>query len=152
MKRSFSSVTKIAAPRDVVWSVMSDHERYARWGSAKTVTLEPEGSPDRNGVGAVRIFHSGPLKVREEVIEFEPTTRLVYRVVSGFPVRDYRSEMLLEADGVITVLAWRSTFEARIPGTGGIITRIMAKAVDGFAAGIKAEAEAIATASGEGAR
>jgi uncharacterized protein YndB with AHSA1/START domain len=134
-------VTKIRAPREVVWSVMTDHVRYARWGRAKVVTMDRVGSPDPNGVGAVRAFHAGPSKVREEVVESEPPNRMVYRLVSGLPVRDYRSEMLLEADGEVTVLDWSSTFSPRIPFTGALLTRMMSTAVDGFAAGIKAEAE-----------
>ena len=147
MKRSFSSVTKIRAPREVVWSVMTDHVRYAQWGRSKVVTMDKVGSPDPNGVGAIRAFHAGPSKVREEVIEFEPPERLVYRVVSGVPVRDYRSEMALEADGDVTVLTWSSTFSERIPFTGKLLTRVMSTAVDGFAAGVKADSEAEAGAA-----
>jgi uncharacterized protein YndB with AHSA1/START domain len=141
VNRSFSSVTKIRAPRDVVWSVMTDHVRYARWGRSKQVTMEREGSPDPNGLGAIRVFHAGPSKVREEVVALDPPARLVYRLVSGVPVRDYRSEMQLEEDGDVTVLTWTSSFAERIPLTGRFLTRMMSTAVDGFAAGIKAEAE-----------
>ncbi|HEX7095306.1 MAG TPA: SRPBCC family protein [Acidimicrobiales bacterium] len=146
MKRTFSSVTKIVAPREVVWRVMTDHVRYARWGRAKTVTMERTGSPDPNGVGAIRVFHAGPSRVREEVVVYEPPVRMAYRLVSGLPVRDYRSEMVLEVDRDVTVLSWSSSFEPRIPFTGGMFTRLMARAVDGFAAGIKRESEQEASA------
>jgi hypothetical protein len=147
VKRSFSSVTKIIAPRDVVWNVMTDHVRYARWGRSKVVTIERVGSPDPNGVGAIRAFHAGPTRVREEVVEFEPPSWMAYRLVSGVPVRDYRSEMRLEADGDVTVLSWHSTFVDRIPLTGRLFTRMRSTAVDGFAAGIKADSEAEAGAA-----
>jgi hypothetical protein len=140
--RSFVSVTKIVAPRDVVWSVMTDHARYVNWTSASRVTMERTGAPEPDGVGAVRVFHTGPVRVREEVLEFEPLDRMVYRVVSGMPVRDYRSEMRLDDDGDVTVLTWSSSFEPRIPLTGGVLTRVMRGAVDRFAAGIKSDAEA----------
>src|SRR5215203_1565479 len=104
MAASFSSVTKIVAPRSVVWTVMTDHVRYAKWTPARGVTMERVGSPDPNGIGAIRVFDSGPVKVREEVIEFEPESRLVYRLASGLPVRDYRSVKMLEEDGDVTVL------------------------------------------------
>ena len=78
---------------------------------------------------------------KEEVVAFDPPTRLVYRLASGLPVRDYRSVMTLEDDGDVTVLSWSSTFTPRIPLTGGLFRRIMSRAVDRFAAGIKAEAE-----------
>jgi uncharacterized protein YndB with AHSA1/START domain len=148
MGQSFSSVTKVLAPRPVVWRVMSDHVRYAQWTSARDVSMETLGSPDPNGVGAIRVFDSGPVKVREEVVEFDPPTRLVYRLASGLPVRDYRSVMTLEEDGDVTVLTWSSTFAPRIPLTGRLFTRIMRGAVDRFAAGIKTEAEAEASSGG----
>lgn len=145
MKRTFSSVTKILAPREVVWKVMTDHTRYARWGSAKTVTMERLGDPDPNGVGAVRAFHAGPSKVREEVVEFEPPVRMVYRLASGVPVRDYRAEMVLDeertGDDVVTVLTWSSSFTPKLPLTGALLQRVMSRAVDRFAEGIKRESE-----------
>jgi uncharacterized protein YndB with AHSA1/START domain len=141
MIQSFSSVTKIRAPQTVVWDVMTDHMLYARWTSARGVAMEQHGSPHPNGVGAIRVFDSGPLKVREEVLDFEPPTRMVYRLASGLPVRDYRSEMRLEADGEITVMTWSSSFEPRIPLTGRHFTRLMRGAVERFAQGIKDEAE-----------
>jgi len=145
VKRTFSSVTKILAPREVVWKVMTDHTRYARWGSAKTVTMERLGDPDPNGVGAVRAFHAGPSKVREEVVEFEPPVRMVYRLASGVPVRDYRAEMVLDeertGDDVVTVLTWSSSFTPKLPLTGALLQRVMSRAVDRFAEGIKRESE-----------
>jgi hypothetical protein len=144
-RRTFVSVTKIRAPRAIVWSVMTDHQRYVKWTSARRVRMERTGSPDPNGVGAVRAFETGPFTVREEVLALDPT-RMEYRLVSGLPVRDYRSEMRLDEDGEVTVLTWSSAFEPRIPLTGGALTRLMRGAVDRFAAGIKADAEAAARA------
>jgi uncharacterized protein YndB with AHSA1/START domain len=145
VKRTFSSVTKIRAPREVVWQVMSDHARYVEWTSARAVTIERQGVPAPNGTGAIRVFHAGPSRVREEVVEWEPPSRLVYRVVSGLPVRGYRSEMLLDQDGDVSVLTWSSEFVPRVPCTGTFFTRLMSRAVDRFAAGIKAAAEEAAT-------
>ena len=147
---TFASTTRIAAPPEVVWPIMSDHVRYAAWGSAKRVTMDRVGSPDPNGVGAVRCFHAGPAKVREEVLEFEPPRRMVYRVASGLPVVDYRSEMVLEVDGAGSVLRWSSSFRPRVPRTGALLRTVMARAVARFAAGI-ADAAAAAAGSGSGA-
>jgi hypothetical protein len=104
--------------------------------------MEQVGSPDPNGVGALRAFHAGPTEVRERVVEFEPPTCMVYRLESGLPVKDYRSEMHLDEDDGVTVLSWTSTFSPRIPLTGRMFTRLMRNAVDRFATGIKEDAEA----------
>jgi uncharacterized protein YndB with AHSA1/START domain len=141
MTHTFRSVTKIRAPQQVVWDVMTDHVLYEQWTSARRVELERRGDVHPHGAGAVRVFHTGPLKVREEVLEFEPPARMVYRLASGLPVRDYRSEMQLERDGDLTVLTWSSSFAPRIPLTGRHFAKLMRGAVDRFAEGIKAEAE-----------
>ena len=70
--QTFSSSTPISAPPEIVWEVMTDHQLYSRWSPSSRVDLEVEGSPDRNGVGAVRAFRTGPVSTREEVT---PSTR-----------------------------------------------------------------------------
>jgi len=141
---TFASATRIDAPLPAVWDVMTDHVRYARWGSAKTVTIERKGTPAPNGLGAIRCFHAGPMKVREEVTAWEPPTRMTYRLNSKQMTRSYTSEMVLRDDAGVTVLEWSSTFEPRIPGTAAVVRRIYERAVARFAAGIKAEAESTA--------
>lgn len=143
---TFSSVTRIAAPMHVVWSVMTDHVRYARWGSAKVVTIEREGSPAPNGLGAIRCFHAGPMKVREEVTAWDPPARMAYRLNSKQLTREYQSEMVLRDDNGLTVLEWSSTFVPRVPGTSAVVRRVYTSAVAKFAAGIKADAETQAEA------
>jgi hypothetical protein len=147
--QEFSSITRIAAPVERVWPIMTDHERYVKWTQAKRVELVVEGSPERNGLGAVRKFFAGPMSPHERVVEFVPPgsaaggpARMVYVVDQGIPVKNYRSTMELVADGAnASVLTWSSTFVPKIVATGGLWRRIMASAVGKFAAGIKADAE-----------
>jgi hypothetical protein len=112
--------------------------------------MDRVGSPHPDGVGAVRCFHAGPTKVREEVLEFDPPRRMVYRVASGLPVVDYRSEMVLDPEdgGAASLLRWSSSFRPRVPGTGALLRAVMVRAVAGFAVGIAAAAEAEAGAGG----
>lgn len=138
---TFASVTRIDAPVAAVWEVMTDHVRYARWGSAKTVIIERPGTPAPNGLGAIRCFQAGPMKVREEVIAWEPPTRMTYRLNSKQMTKTYTSKMVLRDEGGVTVLEWSSTFEPRVPGTSAVVRRIYERAVARFAAGIKADAE-----------
>lgn len=148
---TFASSTSIDAPVKVVWSVMTDHVRWARWGSSKHVTLERLGVPSPNGLGAIRCFAAGPVKVREEVTAFEPPRRMAYRLNTKTMTTSYESDMVLVAGGAATVLEWSSTFVPRVPGTAWLVRRIFERAVRGFAAGIKAEAEAEAPGSPKGA-
>ena len=142
--QTISSSTPIAAPQEVAWGVMTDHELYARWVPRSRVDLEVEGSPDRNGVGAIRVFHIGPMRTREEITTFDPPHRMAYRVLSlPMPVRNCRSDLLLVADddGSGCTLHWDSWFEPIIPLTGGIMRQVMASATGRMAAGIAEEAQ-----------
>lgn len=142
--QTFSSSTPISAPAEIVWEVMTDHQLYARWSPSSRVDLEIEGSPDRNGVGAVRAFRTGPVSTREEVTAFDPPHRMAYRALGmPLPVRNYRSEMVLvgSEDGQSCDLHWDSWFDVVIPLTGGILRQLMASAVAKFAAGIAEEAQ-----------
>ena len=53
----------------------------------------------------------------------KPNEIFSYELVSGLAVRDYRAVVtLLPSDGG-TVIHWRSTFKAKVPGTGWIYQR-----------------------------
>ncbi|MCQ3810590.1 MAG: SRPBCC family protein [Acidimicrobiia bacterium] len=139
-----SSSTPIAAPQEVAWEVMTDHELYARWVPRSMVDLEVEGSPERNGVGAIRVFHIGPMRTREEITTFDPPNRMAYRVLSlPMPVRNCRSDLLLvsDEDGSGCTLHWDSWFETVIPLTGGIMRQVMSSATGKMAVGIAEEAQ-----------
>jgi len=141
--QTISSSTPIAAPQEVAWEVMADHELYARWVPRSVVDLEVKGSPERNGVGAIRVFHIGPVRTREEITTFDPPNRMAYRVLTiPMPVRNCRSDLLLVAndDGSGCTLHWDSWFETVIPLTGGIMRQIMGSATAKMAAGIAEEA------------
>ena len=97
-----------------------------------------EGTPDRNGTGAVRAFGSGPVTAFEEVLEFEPPKRMTYRVVKGAPMKNHHGEVLFEPEGEGTRVTWRCRFDPKIPGMGWIlgilVKRTFRTALDGLAA------------------
>ena len=71
-----------AKPQDV-WDVYTDHARWSEWAGTPGSRLAKEGSPERNGSGAVRAFAGG---MREEILEFDPpkrmSTRLMVRAIA----------------------------------------------------------------------
>ena len=110
-----------AAPVERVWAVLADARRWKEWTPLRTSELEREGSPDPDGVGALRRFGLGPVVSREEVVGFEPPRRLVYELRGGLPIRGHRAEVTLTPWGDGTEIAWQSRFELRIPGTGRLL-------------------------------
>lgn len=80
-----------------------------------------EGSPEPDGVGALRRFAVGPFGSCEEVVEFEPPTHLGYVARKGVPVRSYRGDIVLRPDGPGTAIIWTASLEPLIPGTGPLV-------------------------------
>ena len=110
----------IAAPPSRVWSVLSDHEGLPRWMPVREVVRRRSGSPEPNGVGAIRTFRGMGLVVEEQITGWKPGERLEYVLTEGAPVRDYTGEMVLESTDGSTLVRWSVRFRPLIPGTGGL--------------------------------
>jgi uncharacterized protein YndB with AHSA1/START domain len=110
-----------AAPVDVVWRWLADASSWSTWARFSKSSLEREGVPAPDGVGAIRRFGTGAVVSREEILEFDPPHHLAYTLLSGMPVRDYRADVTLTPDGTGTLVTWHSTFEPKLPGTGALM-------------------------------
>ena len=136
-KRSFAVEAHSDASPETVFEVLADIPRWHEWAGPmiRQSTRDRDGSPDPNGVGAVRRLGSRPYFSREEIVELSPPHRLVYTLLSGMPVRDYRSEVDLRPgpDGRGTTISWRSTFHPKVPGTGWLLNRFMNWIIAGVA-------------------
>jgi uncharacterized protein YndB with AHSA1/START domain len=118
-RKSLVVETRSDAPPETVFAVLADTEGWVRWSKkTKSAVLEQPGATDREGVGAVRAFQNGRTLSREEVLEYDPPRRFVYTLLSGLPLREYRSEVDLTPDGTGTRIRWSSSFEPERPGTG----------------------------------
>jgi uncharacterized protein YndB with AHSA1/START domain len=109
------------APRDRVWALYTDHAGWTKWAGLGRVTLEREGTSERDGVGCIRAFHTGGPPTREEVVDFEPPRRMAYTLLSGAPIRDHRGEVLFEELGTVTVVTWQCRFGAPVPFAGPLL-------------------------------
>jgi uncharacterized protein YndB with AHSA1/START domain len=122
------------ASPETVWEILSDHVGMPNWTPIRSVTLETEGDPAPNGVGAIRVIRAvGPV-LREQVTAFEPGRRLVYRMLSGAPVRDYEAQVDLSGAGGGTDIVWQASFKPRLPGVRAIVSAIVARLVKGLVA------------------
>jgi uncharacterized protein YndB with AHSA1/START domain len=109
-------------PVELVFRRYTDHAGWSRWAGLGRVRLVREGSPDRDGVGAVRAFALSP-GLREEVIAFEPPERMEYRISQGaYPLTDHHGEVLFAPEGRSTRVTWKVSFRSRLPGLGGMVS------------------------------
>ena len=85
---TFALRRNIAAPDELVFDVLTDHRGYARLTPLRSSTLEREGDPAPNGVGAIRVLALAGPPIREEVTEYQPPSRFAYKMLSGAPIRE----------------------------------------------------------------
>ncbi len=138
---SFTLTREIAAPADVVFDVLTDHAGYAKLTPLRRSELEREGSPDPNGIGAIRKLTAVGPPMREEVIAFERPSRFSYTVLSGLPVRDHVGTVELSEQGGRTAMVYAVRTHATIPLAGFAVVAGMKQAIKGLVDGVAKEAE-----------
>ena len=122
---------KVAAPREQVWAVYTDHVSWQDWSGIGRVRLERRGAPTPNGVGCVRVISSYGVSVHEEILSFDPPSRMTYRVIrGGIPIKNHLGEVVFDEDpasDATTVLTWSCRFDSKIPGFDFLWCRIVEK-------------------------
>ena len=138
---SFTLTREISAPADVVFEVLTDHAGYAKLTPLRKSELERQGSPDPNGMGAIRKLTAVGPPMREEVIAFERPSRFSYTVLSGLPVRDHVGTVELSEDGGKTKMVYAVRTHPTIPVVGFAAVAAAKQAIKGLIGGIAKESE-----------
>lgn len=116
---------RIAAPRDVVWKAITDHEGMTAWSPLSSVVLTHPGSPERNGLGAVRRLRGFGLTLDEEVVGWNPPARYDYRLIGGAPIREHFGQVFLDQVDGATNVRWCVRFRPTIPGSGAVLRAML---------------------------
>lgn len=133
------NVTQVAsAPRETVWALVSTASSWKDWAGVMRSTLEREGDPPPDGVGAIRVLGPPVLGSREQVVEWEAPSHLGYVILSGPPVKNYRADIRLaektplDGSAVTTLIEWSATFDPKIPGTGALMRTVLKAVISRF--------------------
>ncbi len=127
----FSLTQTSAASIETVFDAMTDHRAIADcvWACRRS-TLDREGSPAPNGVGAIRrLVAIGPPFV-EEIIEYQRPTRYAYKMLSGAPTRDHIGTVALREVGTGTEVSWHLRSELKVPGVDWLMLPVFKKVID----------------------
>jgi hypothetical protein len=124
-----------------VYALLADGSTWPGWSPLGSFELLEPGDGSPEGLGAVRLFTTGRHRSRERVVERVPGQRFAYVLEAGLALRDYKAVVTLSPsqDGGTTI-NWRSTFRAKVPGSGWLYRRqlgsFIGETVDGLAAAV----------------
>jgi len=104
-----------AAP-EVVWELVSNASRYCQWGPWSASGYESPDDQAAGGAGAVRWMRYGRTTTVERVLEADEPRRLVYTVLKGIPVRNYRAEVTLRPVAEGTHVHWSADWDRTLGG------------------------------------
>jgi uncharacterized protein YndB with AHSA1/START domain len=127
----FTVTRTSTAPIETVFDVMTDHRGVAdyMWACWRS-TLDQEGTPAPNGVGAIRRLVVIGLPFVEEIIEYERPTRYAYKMLSGAPTRNHIGTVRLrDADGG-TEVSWHLRSTLKIAGVDRLMLPVLKKIID----------------------
>jgi uncharacterized protein YndB with AHSA1/START domain len=112
----FDALTNHRGIADYVWAV-------------RRSTLDREGTPAPNGVGAVRRLEALGPAIVEEIIEYQRPTRYAYKMLSGAPVRDHVGTVELREAGTGTEVSWHLRSIPAVPGLGLVLSPLLKKVI-----------------------
>lgn len=143
---SFTLFREVDAPPEVVFDVLTDHRRYAEITRLRKSTLEREGDPAPDGVGAIRVLAAVGPPIREEVVVYERPSRFSYKVLSGLPLRDHLGTVSLEPSDGGTKVTYALKAIPTVPFAGKVVMLGLKRAVTELLNGVVSESERRATA------
>lgn len=115
-----------AASPSAVYAVAKRSRAYPEWSMIGAFELVRPGDGDEDGVGQLRIFKTGTVKLLEEIVELVPDRRVSYTLIKGLPFRDYRADIdITPIEGGGAQIHWHASFHPKIPGTGWLCRALM---------------------------
>ena len=119
--RTIRVTRRIEAPREQVFDLLADHANYDRFRGIRHSELLRDGRPPPNGVGAVRVVRSGPIRFEEEITTYERPARLDYLIVRiNAPYEHEGGRIRLSDEDGATFVEWTSVFSVPTPVVGGV--------------------------------
>jgi uncharacterized protein YndB with AHSA1/START domain len=130
------------APIETVFDAITDHRGIANYvWAVRRSTLDREGTPAPNGVGAVRRLAAVGPPIVEEIIEYEQPTRYAYKLLSGAPVRDHVGTVELRTAGTGTEVTWHLLSTPKIRGLDPLLAPVLKRVINELLKGGIAAAE-----------
>jgi len=126
----FTLTRTTTAPIETVFDALTNHRGIADYvWAVRRSTLDREGTPAPNGVGAVRRLEALGPPIVEEIIEYQRPTVYAYKMVSGAPVRDHVGTVALREVGTGTEVSWHLRSTPKIPGLDWLLSPVLKRVI-----------------------
>ena len=131
------------APIETVFEALTDHRAIADYvWAVRRSTLDREGVPAPNGVGAIRRLEAVGPPIVEEIIDYQRPNRYAYKLLSGAPVRDHVGTVELREAGSGTAVSWHLQSTPKLPGGDWLLAPVLKKVIGELFKGAIKAAEA----------
>ena len=138
----FTLTKTTTAPIEKVFDALTNHRGIADYVAlVRRSTLDREGTPAPNGVGAVRRLEALGPAIVEEIIEYQRPSGYAYKLIAGAPVRDHVGRVSLREAGTGTEASWHLQSTPKIPGSDWLLTAVLKKVIGDLFSGAIATAE-----------
>lgn len=126
----FTLTRTTTAPIETVFEALTDHRAIADYvWAVRRSTLDREGNPAPNGVGAVRRIEAVGPAIVEEIIDYQRPARYAYKMLSGAPVRDHVGTVELREEGTGTVVSWHLRSTPKISGIDWVLLPVLKRVI-----------------------
>jgi uncharacterized protein YndB with AHSA1/START domain len=127
---NFTLTRTSTAPIEIVFDAMTDHRAIADcvWAVRRS-TLDREGTPAPNGVGAIRRIETVGPPIVEEIIDYQRPIRYAYKMLSGAPVRDHVGTVELREAGTGTEVRWHLRSTPKVPGLDWLLQPVLKRVI-----------------------
>ena len=130
MTVEFTLTRTTTAPIETVFDSLTNHRGIADYvWAVRRSTLDREGVPAPNGVGAVRRLEAVGPPIVEEIIDYQRPSRYAYKMLSGAPVRDHVGTVELREAGSGTEVSWHLRSTPTIPGSNWLLSAVLHRVI-----------------------
>ena len=130
MAVEFTLKRTTTAPIETVFDSLTNHRGIADYvWAVRRSTLDREGVPAPNGVGAVRRIEAVGPPIVEEIIDYQRPSRYAYKMLSGAPVRDHVGTVELREAGSGTEVSWHLRSTPTIPGSNWLLSAVLHRVI-----------------------
>jgi uncharacterized protein YndB with AHSA1/START domain len=130
MTVEFTLTRTTTAPIETVFDSLTNHRGIADYvWAVRRSTLDREGVPAPNGVGAIRRIEAVGPPIVEEIIDYRRPTRYAYKMLSGAPVRDHVGTVELREAGAGTEVSWHLRSTPKIAGLDWLLSPVLKRVI-----------------------